>query len=135
MTSETNIMRSIMMACSRGAVRLFRQNTGQAWVGEVVSRTPETLTLRNYRPLHAGLCNGSSDLIGWHSVTITADMIGSQIAVFTALECKTAKGRASADQTNFIEAVNRAGGLAGVVRSEDEALRILNTRPGHQSLL
>jgi VRR-NUC domain len=129
-TSESNIMRSIMLACSRGAVRLFRQNTGQAWVGDVVSRGQDTITLRNYRPLHVGICKGSSDLVGWTSVVITPDMVGQRVAVFSAVECKTAKGRASAEQTNFINAVIQAGGRAGVARSSEEALRILDSQPG-----
>lgn len=135
MTGETNIMRGIMMACSRGATRLFRVNTAQAWAGEVVARTQDTITLRNPRTIHAGLCKGGSDLIGWRSVTITPDMVGQQIAVFAAIECKAARGRVSTDQQNFIDAVNRAGGFAGVARSDDEARSILDTMPSCQSPL
>lgn len=68
---------------------------------------------------------GGSDLIGWRSVEITPEMVGQSIAQFVAIECKAASGRVSPDQIRFIEAVKKAGGVAGVVRSPDEATRLL----------
>jgi hypothetical protein len=127
--SETAFVKQLILKFSRGAVRLFRQNTAMAWVGEVVNRTPDTLTLRNPRPLHAGLCRGSSDLIGWQSVTITPDMVGQTVALFVALEAKTAKGVASDDQRQFVDVVNRAGGRAGIVRSDSDVEAVLGIQP------
>jgi hypothetical protein len=127
--SETAFVKQLILKFSRGAVRLFRQNTAMAWVGEVVNRTPDTLTLRNPRPLHAGLCRGSSDLIGWQSVTISPDMVGQTVALFVALEAKTAKGVASDDQRQFVDVVNRAGGRAGIVRSDSDVEAVLGIQP------
>jgi hypothetical protein len=52
-------------------------------------------------------------------------MVGQTVAVFTALETKTTKGKASEKQDAFIKAVNDNGGRAGVVRSIEDALRII----------
>ena len=64
-----------------------------------------------------GLCNGSSDLIGWTPVTVTPDMVGKKIAVFTAIEVKLNKNgkyKATDLQKAFISAVLNNGGFAGV---------------------
>jgi hypothetical protein len=47
-------------------------------------------------------------------------MVGKKIAIFTALEIKTQAGKISKEQTNFIETVNRFGGIASVLRSVDD---------------
>ena len=124
--NESNLQRLITLHVPK-SVRIFRNNTGMGWIGQVVSKTPTTITLKNPRPLHAGLCTGSSDLIGWKSVVITPDMVGKTIAAFTAVEVKTSSGRATADQLNFIEQVRKAGGIAGIVRSPEEARNFLES--------
>ena len=47
-------------------------------------------------------------------------------AVF--LEVKTATGKPSAEQINFIETVRKMGFSAGIVRSVDEALELINVK-------
>jgi hypothetical protein len=95
-------------------VRLYRNNTG-------------TLYDRQGRPVAFGLAKGSADLIGWTTRTITPDMVGQQVAVFTSLEVKTPTGRVSPEQRQWLEAVQAAGGIAGVVRSVEEAEALLTT--------
>jgi hypothetical protein len=109
---ETQIQNRIRIAASRLGSRLFRNNVG-------------TATTESGHLIRFGLCKGSSDLIGWTPVEITADMVGQQIAVFTAIEVKTVKGRVSDDQQHFIDAVEDAGGIAAVARSEGELDYIL----------
>lgn len=109
---ETNILKRVMITVSNAGARCFRNNVG-------------LFTTEDGEKVRTGLCKGSSDLIGWHSIVVTPDMVGRRVAVFTALEVKTEKGRASDEQLNFIEQVKRAGGIAGVVRSEGEALDLL----------
>lgn len=58
---------------------------------------------------------GGSDIIG---ITSTGR--------FFAIEVKTKKGRASKEQLNYIDHVQKMGGLAGIARSPQEALDILN---------
>lgn len=124
MTQESALLARIRLACSRGNVRLFRNNVALAYVGRVVSRTSMRITLENWRPLHAGLFKGSSDLVGWKTVTITPEMVGIQIAIFTSLETKV-KTVTSIEQRDWLAAVIAAGGIAAVVRSVEEAERVL----------
>jgi hypothetical protein len=134
MNPETTLMHRIMFAASRGNIRLFRQNVGMAWAGRVekfpaprtVHVTPSDVVIRNARPFHAGI-EGMSDLGGWKTITVTQDMIGRRIAVYVAAEVKVPKKHATPEQQGFIDAVLNAGGIAGVVRSEDDAMRLLGT--------
>ena len=115
--SEQSIQQHIRIACSNGDTRLFRNNTG-------------TLKDANGRPVQFGLCKGSADLIGWRTVTITPEMVGQQVAVFTSIEVKTATGRLRPEQQQWLDAVQAAGGIAGVARSVSDAealLRIVTT--------
>ena len=75
------------------------------------------MVIRQGRPLHAGLCVGSSDLIGYRQV--------DGLAQFVALEVKSATGRATKEQSQFLEHIQVAGGLAGIARSVDDAAAIL----------
>lgn len=134
--SEGVVWKQVMLRLSRGASRLFRNNTGTGWVGTgkpfrvstptTVKMYPGDVLLRSARPLHAGLCTGSSDGIGWHSVVITPEMVGQKFARFLAVETKAPKGgRIRPEQAQFIQSVLAAGGVAGVARSADEASALL----------
>ena len=111
MASEQSIQQHIRLTCSTGATRLFRNNTG-------------TLRDQHGRPVSFGLCKGSADLIGWRTVMITPEMVGQQVAVFTSIEVKTPAGRVKPEQQQWLDAVQAAGGIAGVARSVEDALRI-----------
>ena len=115
MASEQQIQQHIRLACGTGDTRLFRNNTG-------------TLRDQNGRPVQFGLCKGSADLIGWKRVTVTPDMVGQQVAVFLSIEVKTATGRLRPEQQQWLDAVQAAGGIAGVARSVEDAQR-LTTAP------
>ena len=91
---------------------MFRNNTG-------------TLRDINGRPVTFGLCKGSADLIGWTVRTITPEMVGQQIAVFTSIEVKSTSGRVKPEQQQWLNAVAAAGGIAGIARSVGEAMDIL----------
>jgi len=123
---ETDIMRQMQITGSKAGSRLFRNNTGQPWVGKgKLDKRTDSITLTDARPFHAGLCKGSSDLIGFTPTVVTAEMVGNTVAVFTAVEVKTAKGKASSAQESFISAVKSAGGLAGVARNDEDLIDIL----------
>jgi hypothetical protein len=125
---EMVVLRQIMAACGRGATRLFRQNVGKGWVGKsipirgrcTIQAEPGDVLVKAARPLIAGLCNGSSDLIGYRTVEVTPDMVGQRIAVFVALEVKD-KGRLTQEQATFLRVVSEAGGIAAEVRSPEDA--------------
>ena len=122
--SEHAIQNEIRLGIS-GKATMFRNNVAVSWVGDVTELKDGSVLIRNARILHAGLCEGSSDLIGWRSLTITPEMVGERVAVFAALEVKSKTGRATAGQKNFCERVIESGGLAGIVKSLDDAKKAL----------
>jgi hypothetical protein len=69
-----------------------------------------------------GLCKFSADLIGFRTVIITPDMVGTSIAQFVSIEVKTEKGKVSEGQQKWHDMVIKSGGLAGICRSVDDAL-------------
>lgn len=118
--SESRIQAEIRLAASAAGLTLWRNNVGTGWAGEV-SRLPDgSVLIRNPRPIQAGLCKGSSDLIGLRPILITANHVGTTLAQFVGLEVKAARGRVTAQQQTFLDFVVRCGGLAAVVRAADE---------------
>ena len=112
-----------MLALTRAGCRVFRNNVGNGYLGDLVTVLPNgDVVLRNWRRVQFGLAPGSSDLIGWRPLTITPAHVGHPLAVFTALEVKTARGAIRPSQRNFIAAVRQHGGIGTVARSEDDAL-------------
>ena len=59
-------------------------------------------------------------------MTIEPHHVGQKVAVFLAIECKTASGKATPEQKNFIQFVQSRGGIAGVARSAAEAVKLIN---------
>jgi len=113
--AETEIQQRIRLAVgTRSDLRLFRNQVGQL---------PDP---RTGRPVQFGLARGSADLIGWRTITVTPEMVGQRLAVFTSIEVKTATGRLTPAQHNWLGAVRSAGGVAGVARSVGDALQIVS---------
>lgn len=111
--SEQRIQQEIRLACGRGDVRLWRNNTG-------------CLKDLSGRMVRFGLAPGSSDLIGLRRIKIGPEHVGQELAVFCAIEVKDSRGRASPQQLNFIKHVQDFGGFAGIARSVEEAQQILS---------
>ena len=111
---ENNIFNRIRVAVSETfGTRLFRNHTGMI--------KDERGQVHRF-----GLCKGSSDGIGFTPVTITPEMVGKKVAVFTAIEAKTLTGTATKEQKNFILIVKNLGGFAGVARSDEEANQLIS---------
>lgn len=110
--TETNLVARLIAAASKCGARLWRNQTG-------------TYQLKDGRWISSGLCVGSSDLIGYRVVIITPDMVGQKVAVFCAIESKSATGRATDRQQAFLRDINFDGGIAQVVRSERELVAVL----------
>lgn len=113
----------LMHAVQRGAVKqwrtlLLRNNVGHAWQGERIQTTRGAAVLCERR-ISYGLAPGSGDLIGISEVTITPDMVGRKLGIFTSFEIKTTRGRVSDDQLNFAETIVSYGGIAETVRDLD----------------
>lgn len=135
--NETTLMHRIMLALTNAGARVFRNNVGTGWAGSahVCRGRPETVTLnpgdvlvRKARPLRAGLCVGSSDIIGWRAVVVTPDMVGRSVAIFTAVEVKSQSGALTTEQQRFLGAVEQAGGIAIEARDADQALAHLKRK-------
>ena len=134
MSNEIPLMKELQMAASQMGARLFRQQVGQGWIGKAkriaragtVAVKPGDVVISAARPFHAGI-EGMSDLGGWIPVKITPDMVGQTLAVYAQAEVKD-EGRATVAQLRWIEAVIRAGGIAGVVRSHDDLAALLATK-------
>lgn len=103
----------------------FRANVGSAWAGKATRMGGGAVVIENARPFSTGLPPGFSDLFGFVPVEITPEMVGQTIATVVAMEVKTATGRVSDKQANFLEAVRKIGGRAGVVRSPADALALI----------
>lgn len=111
---ETKIQTRVMLTLSEKGCIIWRNETSGAYVGKVIHKSGQQVTLSNARMVRFGLCVGSADLIGI-----------APSGRFLACEIKTKTGRASADQLNFIERVRQAGGIAGIVRSPEDAIKLL----------
>jgi hypothetical protein len=122
--AEADLMRHLQKRASELGARLFRQNSGVAWVGRIIEHTRTRIVLENPRPFHAGV-PGMADLGGWITVEITPDMVGRRIAVYAAVEVKTERGRTRREQAAFLKAVSDAGGRAGVAREDGDLTHIL----------
>ena len=122
--SESDLYPAIIGEYSRGGTRLFRQASGLAWQGTVLERSQSRLVLGNPRAIRAGV-PGMADLGGFTGVLITPDLLGDTIAQYVAIECKSAIGRLTEEQTAFLQVVKNCGGRAGIVRSVEEAGEII----------
>lgn len=130
---ETNVMHQVMLALSKAGAVVFRQNVGQAVVGDpewirhrkVVAVNPGDCIVRHARVFHAGHV-GQGDIVGWYPVEITPEMVGRKVAVVLWPEVKKEKGgRRRDEQIKFTDRVVEDGGISGFVRSPDEALALL----------
>jgi hypothetical protein len=112
---ETDLQQRIRLALgTHPDARLFRNQVGSL---------PDP---RTGRLVTFGLARGSADLIGWRTVVVTPEMVGQRIAVFTSIEVKTPTGRLAPAQQHWLHAVRTAGGVAGVVRSVNDAIKLID---------
>jgi hypothetical protein len=117
---ESNTQKRIRLRLSALRTNLFlRYNVG-------------TFLTMDGRPVKIGE-PGVSDLIGVVSHVIRPEDVGKTVGVFVAMETKkegrdtTSKERRES-QGNFLARVRALGGIAGIVRSEEEALALVEKR-------
>ena len=125
--SESRVLAETMLRLGcRGDMKIWRNNTGQAWQGDRVSLAPGMrlfdaygrilvtasgdVLIRNARPVNFGL-PGSGDIAGI--------LAPSGRALY--VECKDGKGRQSERQKNFMAMIRSMGGVYVLARSADEA--------------
>ncbi|EIP9221001.1 hypothetical protein LT875_002447 [Salmonella enterica] len=118
---------------------LYRVNTGRGYVSGLgpagISKlTDNSILMKAARPIPLGFINprnevvdGVADLNGWTSITITPEMVGQTIAVFTSVETKRTKGGViSVAQSDWRDKVTAAGGIAFVANSAHTAKAMLS---------
>ena len=140
MTAENNVMRRSWLALSKVMTTVFRLNTGMAWMSNLGPKGVRKLEdgsvhIVSPRPISVGFTypdgkpvKGACDLPGWTEKVVTPEMVGCKVAVFTSIESKrTEGGKVSEDQKTWMEAVLRAGGIAGVANSPEAAVDIVRS--------
>lgn len=126
MKSESQVTKEVLLAASRENTLLLRNNSGVAHIPD--EKTGRVRYVRYGLGNESGAINKkykSSDLIGITKITITEDMVGKTIGVFTAIEVKkegwkfSGKGREAAQEA-FHKLVRLHGGIAKFVSSSSE---------------
>ena len=110
MGHKENILLENRLANLSPDERLFRINCGMGWTGTKCVRKGRFMIIENPYPLHAAP-EGWPDLVGWESVTITPEMVGQKVAVFTFEEAKTGKLKLSKMQRLYRDLIVRMGGI------------------------
>ena len=103
---ETKIQNRIMMDMSKKGYLVWRNQVG-------------LFKTMDGRTVNIGI-KGSSDLMAVKPTVITPDMVGQTLAVFVAVEVKTATGRQSEPQKKWQKAVEKLGVKYIIARCEDD---------------
>jgi hypothetical protein len=136
MASESTVQRQVWAALAIAGTIVFRTNSGKAWLsggGKVVHLPNGTVMVPHGRPVGLGLAMvngdtvpGLSDLTGYTKVTITPEMVGRTVPIFTVIETKeSGGGRRRENQVDFIAQVRKDGGIGGFASSSQQALEIV----------
>ena len=123
MVNETALGKRICLMASNLGHRIFRSNVGEGWIGKStffskpakIEVYPGDVIIRKAKRLHFGLCPGQGDYIGF-----------SKDGRFISVELKTETGKIREEQILFAEAVRRSGGIAGIIRTEEEGFDLLS---------
>ncbi len=113
MKSEKRIQDEIRIALSKHGI-VFRTNAGEFWQGRLVySKEFNQRVLINLRRVD-GLPTGFSDLIYF-----------GRDGTMAFIETKTAKGKLTDEQSNFLDRMKSHGFRADIARSVEDALKII----------
>jgi hypothetical protein len=115
MPERDEVTDPVLLGASGLGCRLARNNSGVAFHqdGSVV---------------RYGVFPGGSDLIGWSPLLITPEHVGITVAIFTAIEAKTRTVSLTKPQRDFLDIVNRAGGIGLWGRDPKRILAELQAR-------
>lgn len=122
MTPEGKVQDDVEVLASSFFSRLLRNNSGALFndLGTMVRYGLGNISAKFNKK------NKSSDLIGWTTITITPDMVGRKVAIFTAIEIKPETFKINPPyrddstpwaQERFVYQVREAGGFGAIVNS------------------
>jgi len=122
--SHRELVKAILTLCQRKNIRLFHNNTGSFPIGNVDAP----------RYFRAGLCKGSSDIVGVVTQYIEAldwnHHYGPEsyrgVSVF--IECKVGRDKLRPEQKVFLDDMRERGCIVGVAHSVEEAQEILGLK-------
>lgn len=121
---ESEIQKEGLIRSSEIGYTMFRVNVGTGWTGNDIVRLkssdrvwPNAMVIKDPRPFNTGVPAGFSDTFGFKQVTITPEMVGMSVPIFTLMEYKQERGKKRALQEKLINFVRSIGGIAGFVRS------------------
>lgn len=130
-TPEAKAKQSVLLRAAQWGSRLFRNNSGVAYT-------------ESGRPVFFGLGNEgvkdddsfrTPDDVGWTIVTVTPEMVGKKIPVFTCIDSKKvgfvvksvySKGTREHGQQKFFDLVTSANGIAGFASTPEQVDAIYN---------
>ena len=113
---ERKVRDSVLKDMDPETERLFRVNAGRFWAGEIESRLPGGRVVMKGARAVSGVPAGIPDMIGWKTVVVTPEMVGTKVAIFMGVELKSANCVVSDVQRKFGELLTRMGGIFKVVK-------------------
>ena len=97
-----------------------------AWTGNKKTKMKDgSLVIHDPRPFF-GMVEGFPDLVGWQSVVITQEMVGTTIARIIMPEVKTPTGKKGEAQERFQKKALKDGVKYGFVRSVEDFVKLVN---------
>ncbi|MCB6852853.1 VRR-NUC domain-containing protein [Lactococcus lactis] len=102
MKTEHDIQNEIRLGLAEKGIMCFRANVGR-------------VKMKDGRWFDTGLPKGHADLYGFRP--------DGQVFY---IEVKSETGRVRPDQINFLETMRKNGALAGIARSVEDAMKIIN---------
>lgn len=132
---EKELINKVLLEGSKKG-RMFRANSGMAWIGKIIKKLNDRIVLQNPRPFH-GMPKGTPDCIGWENVEICEWLnenmekhpclnyknkkndktpcvlcpLNKKIAIFKSVEIKTGKQKLTSEQENFKSKLLEDGGI------------------------
>lgn len=110
---ETNVWKDLQLKLSPLGFRLFRNQRYKgksdkgAWLDCGVGG------------------DGGSDLVGFRIIIITPDMVGKTFAQYTEIEAKFGKNKATLEQLERLEQLNKYGGIGILAYSVEDVTKAL----------
>lgn len=139
------IVHQVMIQWTReGRGRLFKNDSGRAWQGRLTDERMidgrKAIELFGAHMIKFGLFPGSSDLIGWEIAEYVdvekRAMVPVKLAVFCAIEVKTAKDTLKPEQKNWLRVVTENGGRGYIARESADGytLGLWGNQDAHKTI-